>query len=65
MKTQKELKRMTYEELENAVIEHDYRIRHSKDIEEKRLLINESHSMRMEMDRRGEEWEKRRKKMMQ
>ena len=59
MRTQEEIKRMTYKELENAVIKVDCYIRTMNDRGKKQQLINEAHDMRMEMDRRWGKWEKR------
>ena len=63
MLTQEEMKRMTYAELEAAGVLVDYHLRNCMDPNLKRQLIDESVAIGFEMDRRGEEWEKRWKEM--
>ena len=65
MRTPEEIRKMTYEELEDAVAEIEYRRRHLKDLREEFLLGNEAHDMRVEMDRRWDELEKREKREQQ
>lgn len=48
----KNVKKMTYKELTNKVIENNTIIRSTKDLDLKRKLIVENHEMKTEMDRR-------------
>ena len=50
--TMKNVKKMTYKELTNKVIENNTIIRSTKDLDLKRKLIVENHEMMTEMDRR-------------
>lgn len=50
--TMKNVKKMTYKELTNKVIENNTIIRSTKDLDLKRKLIAENHEMMTEMDRR-------------
>ena len=52
------IKTMTYEELEFKLLENRCALRATKDLEEKRQLINKGHDIMQEMDRRWNEAER-------
>lgn len=46
------VRKMSYKELEQRVIENNCRLRRSKDLKEHRRLCNENYDLMVEMDRR-------------
>ena len=56
-----DIKAMAYEELEAKLLENRRALRAAKDLEEKRRLAREDHDLMLEMDRRWNEAERRRR----